>query len=243
MEESSTEITTTVKFCLWLRWGRIYVFYVYICCSADTIPNSMKKQILWLSGLMLLCLPLAAQVHTLTFTYTAPPLPVANAGNDTVVHCNLPFTLKGVASGGTAPYTFYWQPGNLLNDSSLLQPTANISTQTTFTFNVIDNKGCIISDQVEVTCFVIGVEEAGAGTLRLIPNPSAGKFMLSGIPVSEAPVQITCLSLQGSLLAEKWISAGQRDALLDFTSLPAGTYYLTLTFSDKKLVHKLIIRK
>lgn len=203
----------------------------------------MKKQLLWLTGLMFLCIPLTAQVHTLTFTCTVPPLPVANAGADTLVQCSLPFVLKGLASGGTAPYTVYWQPGNFLNDSTLLQPTATIAAQTSFTLNISDSNGCKVSDQVVIGCSTIGVDELIADAIRLIPNPSGGQFLLTGIPVTETPLRVTCQSLQGSLLAEQWLSPGQREILLDLSFLPAGAYHLILHTPGSKLVHKLIIQK
>ena len=198
---------------------------------------------LWLQGLLLLCIPLSAQVHTLTFSYNSPPLPVANAGNDTLVQCSIPFTLNGIASGGTAPYTFRWQPGNLLNDSTLLQPTGSITSQTTFTLYITDSKGCTVQDQVVVNCSHIGVEEPTLDQTRLIPNPANGHFVIAGLPQSGTEIIVRCLSLQGALLATFRLSQGHPESSIDLSTFPSGMYMIILETPDSKMVHKLILQK
>lgn len=78
--------------------------------------------------------------------------PTANAGLDATVSCN---TNVGGAILGTptvAGNTYSWTPSTGLNSSTLSQPTANPSTNTTYNLMVMNaSSGCMSTDQVVVT--------------------------------------------------------------------------------------------
>ena len=78
--------------------------------------------------------------------------PTANAGLDATVSCN---TNVGGAILGTptvAGNSYSWTPSNGLNSSTLSQPTANPSTNTTYNLMVMNaSSGCMSTDQVDVT--------------------------------------------------------------------------------------------
>lgn len=78
--------------------------------------------------------------------------PTANAGIDATVSCN---TNVGGALLGTptlAGNTFSWTPSTGLNFSTLSQPSANPSTNTTYNLMVMNaSSGCMSTDQVDVT--------------------------------------------------------------------------------------------
>ncbi|NLX12618.1 MAG: fibronectin type III domain-containing protein [Phycisphaerales bacterium] len=84
-----------------------------------------------------------------------PPLS-ANAGPDKSI-C-LPGTgsptsavLDGSATGGTPPYTYFWETETGLDDPDVAEPTASPSSTTTYTLTVTDDDGTIASDTVKVT--------------------------------------------------------------------------------------------
>ncbi len=69
----------------------------------------------------------------------------ANAGSDTSICKNAPYTLQGNGIG-----RFAWSPKAFLNDSSLQNPVATISSPTKFYLSVTDALGCIGTDTVSI---------------------------------------------------------------------------------------------
>jgi hypothetical protein len=86
------------------------------------------------------------------FTLTEINAPVVSAGNDTTVANGVIITLHGAVSGGASPYTYYWEPANLLVNPNVAQPlTVNMGASTNFTLNVTDHAGCHGTSDVLVT--------------------------------------------------------------------------------------------
>lgn len=83
---------------------------------------------------------------TATVTITQPPALSASMSSTPACACN--GTATGIASGGTAVYTYFWSPGG-----------GNTSTITnrcvgTYTFTVMDANGCSLSSTVLITSVV-----------------------------------------------------------------------------------------
>lgn len=80
------------------------------------------------------------------------PRPTANAGFDQFVIDGATADLAGMASGGTAPYTYQWTPSGLIQAPSNQTDvtTLNLSANTEFTFTVTDVNGCIETDRMWV---------------------------------------------------------------------------------------------
>ncbi len=74
--------------------------------------------------------------------------PFVFAGNDTIVMRNQPFQLNAAAETGI----YSWQPANLLNNATLLQPTAIIGNNQQFTLTLTTAQ-CSVTDTVNVTVF------------------------------------------------------------------------------------------
>ncbi len=78
--------------------------------------------------------------------------PSASAGNDTSVANGAIIPLHGLAGGGTGPYTYHWEPANLLLNPNVQVPTTiNLGASVLFTLTVTDSKGCHGHDDVLVT--------------------------------------------------------------------------------------------
>lgn len=92
----------------------------------------------------------------------------AEAGNAGVVcaAANTPVQIGGnpTAAGGTAPYSYSWSNGALLSDSTAPNPSATVSTTTTFYVTVTDSKGCVAIDSVVVKQNVSPLAVAGTDT-------------------------------------------------------------------------------
>ncbi len=79
------------------------------------------------------------------FNIVAFPLPPANAGADDYVCLGSLYQLNG--SGGVS---YSWSPGDVLNDSTVSNPTANITDTTTFVLTVVSVQGCPNTDTVTI---------------------------------------------------------------------------------------------
>jgi gliding motility-associated-like protein len=80
------------------------------------------------------------------------PAPVADAGVDQFVPTGTFVILGGFpsASGGTAPYTYEWNPGLTLNDSLVSNPTVTATVTTTYLLTVSDSLGCTSTASITI---------------------------------------------------------------------------------------------
>ena len=88
-----------------------------------------------------------------TVVVTINPSVVAEAGLDQTVCAGSPVGIGGspTASGGTAPYTYSWTPTIGLSDPAVANPTATVTSTTTYTVMVTDAHGCTGSDTIVLT--------------------------------------------------------------------------------------------
>ena len=100
-------------------------------------------------------------------TVTVNPLPTASAGSDQTVCSGNPVAIGGspTAGGGTGPYTYSWTPTTGLSDATAANPTATVTSATTYTVTVTDHNGCTASDSVVLT---------------LVPPPEIASITMSG---------------------------------------------------------------
>lgn len=188
----------------------------------------------------------AAQIQYIGFSYTTPPLPVVDAGNDTGTLYGYPITLNGQVTSGTAPYTYLWQPGHLLTDSTIPNPTLDFTDWPfglgpyVFTFTVTDSNGCVASDQVTVHIAVNSVDEHNMADVRIFPNPAGDVVFIEGLTVNE--FDVSCYSLMGQRIARKSYSNQPFQAEFDLSGVSPGVYLLKITAGSSSSVHKLIIR-
>jgi hypothetical protein len=110
------------------------------------------------------------------------PLPIANAGNDTTVCRYSPVQLNGAASGATPPYTYTWSPGTGLSDSTISNPTTNVTSNVTYCLVVTDSFGCIsFPDCVDLNVFPSPVINSPPSVLCATdPNPLTSIFTVTG---------------------------------------------------------------
>ncbi len=83
---------------------------------------------------------------SLLTTITASLLTL-DAGPADTICSTTPFVLQGSTIGGS---TYSWSPAVVLNDNTLLNPTANINTSTTFYFTATNPQGCSLTDSVHI---------------------------------------------------------------------------------------------
>ncbi|MBK7175369.1 MAG: T9SS type A sorting domain-containing protein [Bacteroidales bacterium] len=89
---------------------------------------------------------------TRTVTVNVYPNPVVNPGAPQTIPNGTTTTLTGIASGGFSPYSFSWEPADLLvNPLQSMTLTDILSNTTNFTLTVSDGHGCVSSSEVLVT--------------------------------------------------------------------------------------------
>ncbi|HOW26187.1 MAG TPA: gliding motility-associated C-terminal domain-containing protein [Bacteroidales bacterium] len=89
--------------------------------------------------------------YTDTVTIVVNPLPIADAGDDTIIFNGDPAYLHGNATGGTPPYNYFWKsavgPWHSYEQNPVLYPDISMEYQ----LYVIDSKGCTsLTDYVVV---------------------------------------------------------------------------------------------
>jgi gliding motility-associated-like protein len=87
-------------------------------------------------------------VYTDSVEMVFNPLPIVKAGNDTIIQEGEQVQLFG--SGGK---TFYWLPGESLNDSTLLNPIAKPEQTTVYYHYVTNEFGCTAAATVTIEVF------------------------------------------------------------------------------------------
>lgn len=81
------------------------------------------------------------------------PQPRANVGEKNKIICSGSSTTigSGVATNGTAPYTYSWSPTTGLNNPALPAPTASPTQTTLYILTITDANNCTVRDTVTVT--------------------------------------------------------------------------------------------
>lgn len=103
-------------------------------------------------------------------TVVVNPLPVANAGKDTIINNGTSITLNGTASAGTGNYNYLWSPADKLDNATIEDPTTTLlSTGTLYTLLITDpTTGCTATDQV-----IVGTAGDSLKVISLSANPNA----------------------------------------------------------------------
>jgi len=148
-----------------------------------------------------------------TLSSTTSPVPTAEAGVN-VVYTGTPVQLGSITNG---PGTCSWGPPAGLDNSNSCQPMASPLSTTTYTL-VVNNNGCIATDNVTITFGGLGHTISGR-TLY------AGKAN-AGNPVPNAPTyNATIYSMYGMIVMLKNYPAN--DLVAKDTSDASGNYQFT----------------
>jgi len=90
---------------------------------------------------------------TASITITEPSLLIADAGSDITI-CSGESTFIGgspTASGGTAPFVYFWSPATGLSSTTAANPVASPASTTIYTVTVTDANGCVETDDIILT--------------------------------------------------------------------------------------------
>ncbi|MEY3443149.1 MAG: hypothetical protein RLZZ519_1430, partial [Bacteroidota bacterium] len=117
---------------------------------------------------------------------------VVEAGIDRQICTGSPVTIGGnpTASGGLGAYTYLWSNGGTLSSTSVANPNATITSQTTYVLTVTDSAGC--SEMDTLTLDAGGVAQPGADTFLV-----TGGAQAFTVPPCVDSIVIECWGAQG----------------------------------------------
>jgi hypothetical protein len=138
----------------------------------------------------------------------------------TPITSGTPGSISIVPTGGTAPYTYNWQPGN--STSSTLSTTVG----GVYTCTITDANGCEKVVSYTIINNALGVSEITKATnLNLYPNPAS---TLLNIEASTALEQVRILNMVGKTIQIIEVGAA-RKTTIDIATLSAGVYQVQMS--------------
>ncbi len=145
---------------------------------------------------------------TVDLSVNQPAELVADAGDDATINVDETAVIGGspAVSGGTSPYSYYWNWASFLNDRTLPNPVATPPGTMTFTVVVTDANGCSDSDAVTITVLGgTGISDIESGIrLNIYPNPTSGSFIVDIDNITgDRELKISILSLSGQKVYEE----------------------------------------
>ena len=199
-----------------------YIFYIFILLILS--ESTLKSQ------------------TYINFNYSAPSVPIVFAGNDTIVSMGTTLTLNPAITGGTAPFSYQWTPGNLLSDSTILSPQYLVSEiNVDFVLTVTDVNGCTISDTVNVST-PTGITEKNILALQVYPNPTYDFLIVNGFPKNINSAKLIFFSLNGKEIHYETLHIKNGSSSINVPSIPAGVYLVQFSFAEQTVYSKIIIR-
>ncbi len=128
-------------------------------------------------------------------------------------------------TGGAPPYDYSWSNGAITEDITDL--AADI-----YTLILTDDRGC--TDTLEAMVGGVGIQTMpGSGdNIRIVPNPNAGKFYVSGLDFPAEHIQL--FRVTGELL---WEGSG----LAGIPELTTGLYILKIDLPQRQVLRKVVV--
>jgi PKD repeat protein len=158
-------------------------------------------------------------------TATSTPVDVTTGGSNGTATVSV--------TGGTAPYTYDWNPGTGNSE------TVNGLNAGNYTVTVTDANGCTASAQTVVGSNVGMADASWATAVRLFPNPTQGQLMVElpdGIHATEAQL----IDMTGRTLARYSINGNGRLSL-DLRGMTEGLYHLRISTASQSAVFKVAL--
>jgi hypothetical protein len=156
---------------------------------------------------------------------------------------------SAVGNGATAVFTdssvgavsWLWDFGDG-NSSTQQNPTHTYTSNGPHLVTLtINNGACSYTDSVEV---ITSLQHLQNGLeVVLMPNPTKDHAQLRFSQVLDVDVDVTILGVNGQVVRQQVVRAGEDRLVLQVADLPAAVYLVRLTTAKAAEVHKLIIRE
>lgn len=143
-------------------------------------------------------------------------------------------SITAIATGGTPPYTYAWNP------PSGTSPTISGLNPGAFTVTVTDANGCTIQQSLVLTSNrELEIEPAA---VSVMPNPTTGKVTLQFHSTNDAAAQIRVFAVNGQEMMTENInqSKGMNVHNMDISNLSKGVYFIQIQTEKSRVTKKLI---
>lgn len=166
----------------------------------------------------------------------------ASATDATCIGCT-DGTLSVVATGGTAPYSYLWTPGNYTSDE-----VSNVAAGT-YTVTITDDNGCTASETVTVnenngTNPGTSLETYNNNDMMIYPNPNNGEFIIRFKAEVQGNATIDILDIQGKVVTSYKDKVGNTitGTKIDVKYLSSGTYIVRVNVEGKVYNNRVVIK-
>jgi len=144
-------------------------------------------------------------------------------------------TATASASGGTAPLTITWSPGNGSGETITGLIAGN------YTATVTDANGCTATSTVTVGSNV-GINDLTlADAIRTYPNPTEGLLTIE-LPIDREILHITMIDVTGRAVMQLPAARATR-MTIDLSSLAEGVYHLSFYTADARATKKVVVMR
>ena len=194
----------------------------------------MEKKLFTIT-LLLFGFLLAHAQTIITFTASQSNELEAKSGNDAEITSG-EFVMLGAtpsATGGTAPYSYSWNDGNI-EFSSESNPSVSPDETTTYTLLVTDNRTCTARDMLTINISLTGVNDFKEDELRIYPNPASDRVT---IDYREANYTISLFNDNGKLMWTRTLNGKNTFS----TPHTPGIYLLRTNSNEKESVRRIVI--
>ncbi len=136
-------------------------------------------------------------------------------------------SLTGNASGGNAPYTYLWTPGNV----TTLSITGLCAGS--YTLCVVDANGCASCDTVAISFPMAITSTNASASLELMPNPTNGEFVLHTDFTKSTDGTIRITNALGQIVSEsQFFAISELNQTIDLSNQPNGIYLVSVVSGD-----------
>lgn len=190
-----------------------------------------------------------AQTTTINFSANQPAQLMAYAGPSPII-CPGDSTMIGgnpSATGGTAPFSYQWNPTTDLSSATISEPMAAPTTTTTYVLDIVDARNCTDTSSVLVTvdtCVAI-THLPSVGKVSIFPNPNGGRFQI----IAELEQHATACTIQVFGINGQQVYLKQLDQPgksiaheINLSDQSSGIYQVEVKVDDHSFSNKVIIR-
>ncbi len=139
-----------------------------------------------------------------------------------------------MATGGTGPYTYLWDNGDMTSNPMGL-------ADGTYTVTITDANMCTIVDMATVNAGPVGIADVeGLNTLNIFPNPTAGNFSIN-IELDRAfETKIEIYTVTGQKIMEtETASITAKTFEFDLSNHAAGLYMVRVILDNKVVTERI----
>ena len=140
-----------------------------------------------------------------------------------------------IATGGQPPYTYKWN-----DPSGQTTATATGLAAGNYQVSVMDAKGLIVEDTVNVAG-TVGIADAWIqNKVKIFPNPSSEKVRIITEDLNFSKADLKIISLSGELvLRPEMLNQHANSWEIELSEIPSGIYFIQLFVDDQLIVKKL----